>query len=71
MCHTTNENIEKLMKDKMTVIHTDDDHLNMDVLFPIKDEEELQAFEEKSKDFDFRTSLVTICYILIWNYLIN
>lgn len=49
----------------MTVIHTDDDHLNMDVLFPIKDEEELQAFEEKSKDFDFRTSLVTICYILI------
>jgi len=65
LCHTTNDNIEKLIKEKMTVIHVDDDHLNMDILFPIKDEDELQAFEEKSKDFDFRISLVIICHILI------
>jgi len=48
----------------MTVTHADDDHVNMDVLFPIKDHDELHAFEVKSKDFDFRTSLVTI-YIII------
>jgi len=53
------------LKEKMTVIHTDDDLVNMDILFPIKDEEELQAFEEKSKDSDFRTSLVTIICIII------
>jgi len=49
----------------MTVIHTDDDLVNMDILFPIKDKEELQAFEEKLKDSDFRTSLVTIIICIL------
>jgi len=46
----------------MIVIHANDDNVNMDVLFPIRDEVEcvLQVSKEKSKDFDFRSSLVTI-----------
>ncbi|XP_022162449.1 uncharacterized protein LOC111028210 [Myzus persicae] len=67
LCHTTNDSIEKLLKEKMTVIHTDDDLVNMDILFPIKDEDELQAFEEKSKDSDFRTSLVGKIALLVGN----
>lgn len=61
------------MKEKMTVIHTDDDRVNLDVLFPIKNIDELQAFEDKLKDFDFRTSLVILYYIYIntINNLIN
>lgn len=55
------------MKEKMTVIHAEDDRVNMDVLFPIKNEDELQAFEDILKDFDLRTFLV----ILYNNIFIN
>lgn len=60
LCHTTNDNIEKLLKEKITsYTQASDDHVNMDVLFPIKNEDELQAFENKLKDVEFKTSLVT------------
>ncbi|XP_060881939.1 uncharacterized protein LOC132953565 [Metopolophium dirhodum] len=51
----------------MTVIHADDDNVNMDVLFPIRDEDKLQVFEEKSKDFDFRSTLEGKIALLVGN----
>lgn len=63
LCHTTNDNIEKLMKEKMTTVnHAHSEHENIMDVFPIKNEDEMQEFENKLKDFDLRTLLVTIYY---------
>lgn len=64
LTQTINDNIEKLMKDKQTPIPTEDGDANMDILFPINNEDDLQIFEAKIKDLKFRTSLVNIIYYI-------
>ncbi|KAF0733567.1 DUF4806 domain-containing protein [Aphis craccivora] len=51
----------------MTVIYAEDDRVNIDVVFPIKNEDELQAFEDILKYFDLRTSLVGKIALLVRN----
>jgi hypothetical protein len=58
LCQTTNENVEKLMKEKSSFIPVQNDDVNME-MFPIKDENELKRLEEQMKDNSFRTSMVT------------
>jgi len=58
LCQTTNENVEKIMKEKSTFIPVQNDDVNME-MFPIKNEHELKNLEEQITDNGFRTSMVT------------
>jgi len=58
LCQTTNENVEKLMKEKSSFIPVQNDDVNME-MFPITDERGLKIFEEQMKDNGFRSSMVT------------
>lgn len=61
LCQTTNENVEKLMKEKSSFIPVQNDDVNME-MFPITDEHWLKILEEQMKDNglrSFRSSMVT------------
>lgn len=58
LCQTTNENVEKLMKEKSSFIPVQNDDVSME-MFPITDEHRLKILEEQMKDSSFRTSMVT------------
>jgi len=58
LCQTTNENVEKLMKEKSSFIPVQNDDVGME-MFPITDEHGLKILEEQMKDSSFRTSMVT------------
>lgn len=58
LCQVTNENVEKLMKEKSSFIPVQNDDVSME-MFPITDEHGLKLLEEQMKDSSFRTSMVT------------
>lgn len=66
LCQTTNENVEKLMKEKSSFIPVQNNDVNME-MFPIKDENELKRLEEQMKDNGFRTSMICKISLLIGN----
>lgn len=58
--HSNHENIVKLMNDKSSSISSFNDEIDMESLFPITNDYELKALEDKIKDSEFRRLLVTI-----------
>lgn len=58
LSQTLNENVEKLMKEKSSPMNYNEQSNIIDMIFPIKSEEELEMFEEKIKDVHFRASMV-------------
>lgn len=61
--HSNNENILKLMNDKSSSsVSSFNDEIDMDSLFPITNDNELRALENKTKDPEFRRVLVIIQY---------
>lgn len=56
--HSNHENIVKLMNDKSSSISSFNDEIDMDLLFPITNDNELRALENKIKDSEFRRVLV-------------
>lgn len=63
--HSNNENILKLMNDKSSSVSSFNDEIDMDSLFPITNDNELRALENKTKDPEFRRVLVIIHF---YNY---
>jgi hypothetical protein len=58
--HSNYENIVKLINDKSSSISSFNDEIDMDLLFPITNDNELRALENKIKDTEFRLILVII-----------
>lgn len=58
--HSNYENILKLMNDKSSSISSFNDKIDMDLLFPITNDNALRALENKIKDKEFRRVLVII-----------
>jgi len=59
LCHSINENIEKIMNNSSatTIIS---DGVDIESLFPIKSDEDLLMLHNKIQDKEFRKSLVII-----------
>ncbi|XP_060855611.1 MATH and LRR domain-containing protein PFE0570w-like [Metopolophium dirhodum] len=66
LCQTTNENVEKLIKEKSSFIPVQNDDVNME-MFPITDGHGLKILEEQIKDNGFRTSMIRKISLLIGN----
>lgn len=58
-CHSMNQNIEALIKDKSTLLPSAHDNLDIESLIPIKNNEDLLALEDKIKDKNLRSVLVS------------
>uniref|UniRef100_A0A2S2NWT8 DUF4806 domain-containing protein n=1 Tax=Schizaphis graminum TaxID=13262 RepID=A0A2S2NWT8_SCHGA len=65
--HSNYENIVKLMNDKSSSISSFNDEIDMDLLFPITNDNELRALENKIKDTEFRRILVHRISLLVGN----
>lgn len=55
------DNIRSLMQNKSSQINMFNDEVDMESLFPIKNDSQLKVLEDKIKDISFRQALVCLC----------